>query len=255
MKTSMKVLAASIALAVSGAANAAMVTGAGGTNGELFLTVWDQAGAQSYHLDLGVTVADIYSNPTNTLNYDLSADANFAGFMGNTGLVYMVSAANTSFADPNTWGYLSTSNEGLTAVNSANAAGYFPINNAQARISSFAGELNAIDPGTAADTAGNYSAVATEGQAAYFGDGNWGVNMGGNGFTSHQSIDSSVAFYGIALPGGSTSVTEFNNVWTLTSTGSLTFDAGVSAVPVPAAVWLFGSGLLGLVGVARRRKA
>ncbi len=29
----------------------------------------------------------------------------------------------------------------------------------------------------------------------------------------------------------------------------------VSAVPVPAAVWLFGSGLLGLVGVARRKMA
>jgi hypothetical protein len=27
----------------------------------------------------------------------------------------------------------------------------------------------------------------------------------------------------------------------------------ISAVPVPAAVWLFGSGLLGLIGVARRR--
>jgi hypothetical protein len=26
-----------------------------------------------------------------------------------------------------------------------------------------------------------------------------------------------------------------------------------SAVPVPAAVWLFGSGLLGLIGVARRK--
>jgi len=29
----------------------------------------------------------------------------------------------------------------------------------------------------------------------------------------------------------------------------------ISQVPVPAAVWLFGSGLLGLVGVARRKKA
>ena len=28
-----------------------------------------------------------------------------------------------------------------------------------------------------------------------------------------------------------------------------------SAIPVPAAVWLFGSGLIGLAGVARRRKA
>jgi hypothetical protein len=32
-------------------------------------------------------------------------------------------------------------------------------------------------------------------------------------------------------------------------------DIGGPAVPVPAAVWLFGSGLLGLIGVARRRKS
>lgn len=30
-------------------------------------------------------------------------------------------------------------------------------------------------------------------------------------------------------------------------------DVGVSTVPVPAAVWLFGSGLLGLIGITRRR--
>ena len=39
----------------------------------------------------------------------------------------------------------------------------------------------------------------------------------------------------------------------------LTFDPSqltiAAAVPVPAAVWLFGSGLLGLVGMARRKKA
>ena len=31
-------------------------------------------------------------------------------------------------------------------------------------------------------------------------------------------------------------------------------DVTVQPIPVPAAVWLFGSGLLGLVGIARRRK-
>lgn len=35
----------------------------------------------------------------------------------------------------------------------------------------------------------------------------------------------------------------------------LFFKTYVSAVPVPAAVWLFASGLLGLVGIARRKKA
>ena len=34
-----------------------------------------------------------------------------------------------------------------------------------------------------------------------------------------------------------------------------TFGGTATVVPVPAAVWLLGSGLLGLVGVARRKKA
>lgn len=36
--------------------------------------------------------------------------------------------------------------------------------------------------------------------------------------------------------------------------GNLVAIADLSAVPVPAAVWLFGSGLIGLAGVARRKK-
>ena len=32
-------------------------------------------------------------------------------------------------------------------------------------------------------------------------------------------------------------------------------DASINAVPVPAAVWLFGSGLIGLIGLARRKTA
>jgi hypothetical protein len=37
--------------------------------------------------------------------------------------------------------------------------------------------------------------------------------------------------------------------------GGLSGVLNISAVPVPAAVWLFASGLLGLVAVARRKTA
>ena len=37
--------------------------------------------------------------------------------------------------------------------------------------------------------------------------------------------------------------------------GMAVISGEVSAVPIPAAVWLFGSGLIGLVGFARRKKA
>ena len=40
-----------------------------------------------------------------------------------------------------------------------------------------------------------------------------------------------------------------------TLTISYVYEDQVSTVPVPAAVWLFGSGLIGLVGFARRKKA
>jgi hypothetical protein len=39
------------------------------------------------------------------------------------------------------------------------------------------------------------------------------------------------------------------------STNTTTINWQIQAVPVPAAAWLFGSGLLGLAGTARRRKA
>jgi hypothetical protein len=44
----------------------------------------------------------------------------------------------------------------------------------------------------------------------------------------------------------------------LASNGDLTYNIGTAgtapAVPLPPAAWLFGSGLLGMVGIARRRR-
>lgn len=52
--------------------------------------------------------------------------------------------------------------------------------------------------------------------------------------------------------------TRFNGEWTFNPDGSLALINTssyylIQAVPVPATVWLFGSGLLGLIGLARRQ--
>lgn len=85
------------------------------------------------------------------------------------------------------------------------------------------------------------------GSGAWFGtttDGVAQVTCGvdcGNG-------DTYTLTYSATVPAGDPS--NFGNTKYL-----LQLNGTVSAVPVPAAAWLFGSGLLGLVGVARRRKA
>ena len=44
-------------------------------------------------------------------------------------------------------------------------------------------------------------------------------------------------------------------VWTEAGAGAPTISEPISSVPIPAAAWLFGSGLLGLIGVARRKNS
>lgn len=44
--------------------------------------------------------------------------------------------------------------------------------------------------------------------------------------------------------------------WSFTSSefsGAISYNMSITAVPVPAAVWLFGSGLIGLIGMVRRK--
>jgi len=84
------------------------------------------------------------------------------------------------------------------------------------------------------------------------------------GFTGDAAI-ATLTF--TALNAGSTTVTVRDSLspgggWSpdqapTDNTTTMFYEAGnvnVQVVPIPAAVWLFGSGLLGLVGVARRRR-
>ncbi len=58
------------------------------------------------------------------------------------------------------------------------------------------------------------------------------------------------------IPNAANFVFDFNAAASSVSFDQLSLDiAPVSAVPLPPAVWLFGSGLAGLVGIARRKAA
>jgi hypothetical protein len=80
-------------------------------------------------------------------------------------------------------------------------------------------------------------------------------------FTSVADFDQlgeSSALYGFTGNGNTSKLqTYILGSVVLSATGTLTFspNAHTAPVPLPAAAWLFGSGLLGLVGVSRRRKA
>lgn len=86
----------------------------------------------------------------------------------------------------------------------------------------------------------------------------------GNNFTLFWEVDDAAI-----LAGGACDVADFYTLscldsaqivstgdWTTPNNKNLShitfYDTGI-VIPVPAAVWLFGSGLLGLIGVARRR--
>jgi hypothetical protein len=116
--------------------------------------------------------------------------------------------------------------------------------------------------GTAPQGAFNYAFTLTGNQVAFGLYFDWSVNAGipvlamfdcAPGTTGSACLgfgpgtaNGGVPMQTAPFPGQDP---KFNGVLTA---GSVPFSG--AAVPVPAAVWLFGSGLLGLVGIARRKK-
>lgn len=79
-----------------------------------------------------------------------------------------------------------------------------------------------------------------------------GLLSGGGTVTQTFQLD------GIAFGAETFLFTGFNNLssvtWTQAEPSHQFDNIVVSAIPVPAAIWLFGSGLLGLIGFARRKR-
>jgi hypothetical protein len=113
------------------------------------------------------------------------------------------------------------------------------------------------------------SSALYTGQATYTGDGwngltnlNWNIATAGNYWVSIEvtgGADSALGLYLPQAPAASGSAPAaafaFNAGSGWQTSGAPSFGVQVTEAPLPAAVWLLASGLLGLVGAGRRRQA
>lgn len=270
-----KALAVGVLLAVAGSANAAINTGAVGapTNGnsEFFLTVFDPSAQMSFNLDMGNNAFNFY-NTNSFASINLAADSEYAAFIGQTDLSFTVTAAHRNFdeTDVNQLGAFGvyTTSGSAASVLTTTMDSITNIDIRSSRISNMGANINANavntgQPGADGSTYSvNNSSIATVGQVGYYNVASWGNTLGGSAYTAAGTVGTAIDFYHVGLVvdqlflGNEVSYAQLLGSWNLGTNGMLTYSAaGTNPVPVPAAAWLFGSGLLGLVGVARRKAA
>jgi hypothetical protein len=251
-------------------------------NSDLWLFVSDQKAGTTFALDTGMSLSSIAptssfapgnspSTPTAVLS--TAIQANFT--LGPTAaLTSYINAANAA-GDTLTWAV-----EGIQFPTIPTGTGYrkpggivgITDNNQTLNTSQLAlsPSLTTWAGGFQQDTQYLAGTYVTGGKSYAFTSGSstgqvWGAGTGGiAGSTDLYGQGPDTAGVGLgqqmnlyALTGnsglGQAQSYVLGTNLTLSSTGSLS--VGAAAVPLPAAVWLFGSGLLGLIGVGRRRAA
>lgn len=239
-------------LAAAGSASASIATTAGNNN-ELYVQVYDSVRGLTFDLDLGVTVATLMANVNNanySLSYDLAADANWQQFSSG------MNAASTKFG---VLGAGATTNIMFTSANPVTPTPPTAVSMGAmvAGIKNQAGRLNA---GTVlANTAANLSKLVADTDT--IGTGQWsagaiGVSTVNNLFGTFTASQAAIAygsagnFYWDYWQSGA-KVNLFQQQWKL-SGNTLSFAVAPTNVPVPGAVWMFATGVLGLLGLRRK---
>jgi hypothetical protein len=270
MNSAMKFGAAS-ALALAGVAAHASISqpATGSSDAILFAEVVNAAGTAavaSYAGDTGISIATLEAGGYN--GTVLSGDANLAKLFaadtaaGDTidfavlGAQYIGNATAPNFKTAGVAQFLTTTNGNSTsslANDTSNSLVKFGgLNGDISTINSNSGGAKSVEGANPA-TAGVWDVTNTLGTAYWDG-----------GATNNSNTGSTVAnlYYVTAgTPPGNTTRVAYTEVetasfsqagLTLTSLGTIT-STPTPPVPLPAAVWLLGSGLLGLTGVARRK--
>ena len=274
MKFNLKMIAAAAALAsMAGVAQANIVTQ--GQSGSLVLTVLNTVTNAYYMRDLGFTLSTFM--PTGALNSVGLTGSPIVGDKTPTAGLTLNAGNTTNFGDASfsTWYGAQTAADVKWFVNavdsiSSTATGVSrlitsSVNTAQTasngQVTNFVGTPNAggldvfFNPGTLSITGTNAETGAV--WADNFGLGGSGLAaVGQSASLFYFTRTSATGNTAVAANGGRYgNGTDFASV-SLASNGDFSYTlAAPSAVPLPAAVWLMGAGLVALGGAARRRKA
>jgi len=270
-KTLKTVLAASVLVAASGAANAAYVTTQGHPS-TVILTAFDTTLNVGYVRDLGIKYDTFYTN--------LSAGNALAGLntAGDATFTSTFAASNINDIQWNITAGLDLTDPDDRLLTSA-ADGTSPwTNNATMQgalgsgLTDFLANLNTgscagaivcagggSEPGNAATFYGNdfKGTITTFSNAAYLDDSAvTSTNKVLDIFVLSKTLGAPNFFGNAEYEPGLVTTTDasFNTNFRLLADGTLT-NQDLSAVPLPAAVWMFGAGLMGFIGIGRRRKA
>ena len=241
-------IAAVMALSASTAFGAVTNTPGSFVNSDLFLVVVNQTTGKTEAIDLGVTASAL------TFGQTFTVDPNLATNLGAGTLSYQLVAGDLSAQGSN--GYsgnvlYTSSNNTYTAAQRNNTAIVNEVNSADLYLSTFAGSFNQV---------GSYQTFVGSGAMAE----NWGPvaatptapgkGLGLTGIDFTATVGSPLSFYTITSNSVDAAI---NSAGSIVKTGIFTLTGSslsyAAAVPLPAALWLLGSGVLGL-GAARRRR-
>lgn len=270
MKLKLKMIAAAVAMVSAAGANAALVDASTG-NGSVALIAFNTSTGDYYIRDLGFLLnsflpSSVTTRPgdgavtgTRTPEAGLTLNAGNTANFGDASFSSWVGGQNSADIRWMVTGSDSTANSGQQSVRRALVSSMNPAETAT---------NGNLDGYTSSANAGALSALFGSATLSMTGTGApdaFGTNFG-LGADGLASLDQSANLFYFARTTytGSTTVqserTQYGNSAafasiTLESDGDLVYVQAPAAVPVPAAVWLLGSGLLGLGGMVRRRKA
>jgi hypothetical protein len=252
MNMKLKCLAAVLALGATGVANASITSGQYGANGELFLTIWDPTAGNEASFTIGLNVFTNTFNGSGTYTFsNIFADPVFQQYFGASSL----GGDNTANMASWQWNVVAASDLAdsasvlFTQVGSGLVLNNAATDNAATATTTFQAAL-----GSVCDSCGTDVAASPK-----YAGANWNGNFNGAAPVSNAAaVGTALNFYnavdniassGYANDGTSpATMTQFAGTWTLDATYGST-----APVPLPAALWLLTSGLVGLVGVGRRR--